>query len=56
MKCDRIYVMDKGEIIEQGNHDELLQKKGYYYRLWTGQVTGKIDEVAATKGGDTSEI
>lgn len=56
MKCDRIYVMDKGEIIEQGNHDELLQKKGYYYRLWTGQVTGKVDEVAATKGGDTSEI
>ena len=56
MRCDRIYVMDKGEIIEQGNHYELLQRKGYYYRLWTSQVTGKVEEVAATKGGDNSEI
>lgn len=48
MKCDRIYVMDKGEIIEEGNHDELLTAKGYYYKLWTGQ-TGNA-------GGDKSEI
>lgn len=50
MRCDRIYVMDKGEIIEQGNHEELLQKKGYYYKLWTGQVTGKVDESSVTEG------
>ena len=56
MRCDRIYVMDKGEIIEQGNHEELLEKRGYYYRLWTGQVTGKVDEAAATRGGDKDEI
>ena len=34
---DRIIVMDKGEIVEIGNHQELLNKKGYYYRLYTTQ-------------------
>ena len=37
-KCDCIYVMDKGKIIEQGNHNELLEKKGKYYKLWVSQV------------------
>ncbi|HMA69358.1 MAG TPA: ABC transporter ATP-binding protein [Candidatus Mcinerneyibacterium sp.] len=32
---DRIYVLNKGEIIEVGNHEELLDKKGYYYNLYT---------------------
>lgn len=36
-KCDVIIVMDKGEIIEQGSHEELLDKKGQYYRLWEMQ-------------------
>ncbi len=31
--ADEIVVIDKGEIIEQGNHSELLAKKGLYYRL-----------------------
>ena len=35
--CDVIIVMDKGEIIEQGSHEELLDKKGQYYRLWEMQ-------------------
>ena len=30
-------VMDKGKIIEQGTHKELLEKKGQYYRLWEMQ-------------------
>ena len=36
---DMIYkiVMDKGKIIEQGTHKELLEKKGQYYRLWEMQ-------------------
>lgn len=37
-KCDLIYVMDKGEIVEQGNHEELIERKGKYYELWISQV------------------
>lgn len=32
-----ILVLEKGEIIERGSHDELLEQKGRYYQLYTGQ-------------------
>ena len=35
--CDEIIVMDHGTIAEQGSHEELLAKKGMYYRLWEMQ-------------------
>ena len=35
---DMICVLDAGRIIEHGNHDELLEKKGKYYQLYTGKV------------------
>ncbi len=35
--ADRILVIKDGKIIEEGNHHKLLQKKGYYYRLYTNQ-------------------
>lgn len=31
--ADEIIVLQKGEIVERGNHDELMQKQGYYYKL-----------------------
>ena len=33
---DVIMVLDRGHIIERGNHEELIEKKGTYYRLYTG--------------------
>lgn len=35
--AENILVMDKGEIVESGSHDELLEKNGYYARLWLQQ-------------------
>ena len=38
LRCDKIYVMDKGEIIESGTHKELIDKKGKYFDLWREQL------------------
>lgn len=35
---DVIMVLDQGRIIERGNHDELIAKKGKYYQLYTGRI------------------
>ncbi len=37
-KYDQIYVMDKGEIIENGSHEELLDVQGKYFDLWSKQI------------------
>ncbi|MEO8863281.1 MAG: ABC transporter ATP-binding protein [Candidatus Saccharimonadales bacterium] len=43
-KMDRIFVLDNGNIIEEGNHKELIQKNGMYASLWTRQSGGFIEE------------
>ncbi|ADL50511.1 peptidase domain-containing ABC transporter [Clostridium cellulovorans] len=40
--CDIIYVMDNGKVVEEGDHDNLLKKRGYYYKLYVSQV-GEIE-------------
>ena len=36
--CDKIMYIDQGGIVECGSHKELLEKKGYYYKLYTAQM------------------
>ena len=38
MHADRIYVLEKGEIVETGSHDELILLKGLYYAMWRQQI------------------
>ncbi|PWT78923.1 MAG: ABC transporter ATP-binding protein [Bacteroidetes bacterium] len=38
MHADRIYVLEKGEVVETGNHESLLVEKGLYYAMWRQQI------------------
>ena len=38
-RADRIFVIDDGRIVEEGNAQELLQKKGAYYQLYMAQFS-----------------
>jgi len=41
MHADRIYVLEKGRIIESGGHADLLDQKGLYYAMWRQQIGEK---------------
>lgn len=40
--ADKILVMNNGDIVEQGTHEELLDKKGFYYNLYNSQFERKV--------------
>jgi len=48
-RADMVLVINDGEIIERGTHEELLEKKGFYYRIYMSQFKG-------TNGGDVEPI
>jgi ATP-binding cassette, subfamily B, bacterial len=38
MHADRIYVLERGEVVETGSHEKLLSEKGLYYAMWRQQI------------------
>ena len=38
MHADRIYVLEKGEVVETGTHEKLIGEKGLYYAMWRQQI------------------
>lgn len=38
MHADRIHVLERGRIVESGEHEELLERKGLYYAMWRQQI------------------
>jgi ATP-binding cassette subfamily B protein len=45
LHADRIFVLERGKVAEQGRHEELLTQKGLYYAMWRQQI-GERKEVA----------
>jgi ATP-binding cassette subfamily B protein len=46
MHADKIYVLEQGEMIEQGKHEDLLAEKGLYYAMWRQQIGERKKEFA----------
>jgi ATP-binding cassette subfamily B protein len=53
--ADRIVVLEKGEIVEEGNHDSLLAKGGRYASLWQRQASGEEDNGPRVRALDVLE-
>jgi ATP-binding cassette, subfamily B, bacterial len=48
MYADRIYVLEKGLIVETGTHDKLLDEKGLYYAMWRQQIGERKSPASAS--------
>ncbi|HEY0655523.1 MAG TPA: ABC transporter ATP-binding protein [Chryseosolibacter sp.] len=42
MHADKIFVLEKGHIVESGRHEQLLMEKGLYYAMWRQQIGEKV--------------
>jgi len=47
MHADRIYVLEKGDVVETGNHDSLIDEKGLYYAMWRQQIGERKSKAVA---------
>jgi ATP-binding cassette subfamily B protein len=49
MHADRIYVLERGQIVETGTHHELIEEKGLYYAMWRQQIGERKYAVATVQ-------
>ena len=47
MHADRIYVLEKGDVVETGSHQQLLDEKGLYYAMWRQQIGERKTKITA---------
>ncbi|KAB7729172.1 ATP-binding cassette domain-containing protein [Rudanella paleaurantiibacter] len=46
LHADRIFVLEKGNVVEQGGHTELLEQRGLYYAMWRQQIGERKEALA----------
>jgi ATP-binding cassette subfamily B protein len=49
MHADKIYVLEKGNVVESGKHEDLLLEKGLYYAMWRQQIGESVEQRVALK-------
>jgi ATP-binding cassette subfamily B protein len=47
MHADRIFVLEKGDVVETGNHERLLEEKGLYFAMWRQQIGERKNKTVA---------
>lgn len=48
MHADRIYVLEKGDVVETGSHEKLLEEKGLYFAMWRQQIGERKKQAVVT--------
>jgi ATP-binding cassette subfamily B protein len=45
MHADKIYVLERGQVVETGSHSNLIAEKGLYYAMWRQQIGERKTQV-----------
>lgn len=56
MHCNRIFVMKEGKFIEEGTHNELMNKNGLYAKLWKDQIPEEVESKEEKKKAEHSQF